>query len=154
MKDLLIYDLKVVALIAVFYLLYRLLLHRSTLHRLNRMVLLGSLVLSLALPLCVITIHKTIDVSAENTSMGSSAVVNAIAEMQTAAIERPVAPVAKADVPEADEADAYYPLGNDMAAEYVVMDDVAAQVEYPAQTDPLCPVKIDPRFCLRFLPAA
>ena len=55
MKDLLIYDLKVVALIAVFYLLYRLLLHRSTLHRLNRMVLLGSLVLSLALPLCVIT---------------------------------------------------------------------------------------------------
>lgn len=64
MKDLLIYDLKVVALIAVFYLLYRLLLHRSTLHRLNRMVLLGSLVLSLALPLCVITIHKTIDVSA------------------------------------------------------------------------------------------
>ena len=27
-------------------------------------------------------------------------------------------------------------------------------LEYPAQTDPLCPVKIDPRFCLRFLPAA
>ena len=120
-------------MIAVFYLLYRLLLHRSTLHRLNRMVLLGSLVLSLALPLCVITIHKTIDVSAENTSMGSSAVVNAIAEMRTAAIERPVAPVAKADVPEADEADAYYPLGNDMAAEYVVMDDVAAQA--PVATD-------------------
>ena len=40
MTDFLIYDLKVAALIAVFYMFYRLLLSRETFHRLNRMVLL------------------------------------------------------------------------------------------------------------------
>ena len=191
MKDLLIYDLKVVALIAVFYLLYRLLLHRSTLHRLNRMVLLGSLVLSLALPLCVITIHKTIDVSAENTSMGSSAVVNAIAEMQTASN--------RVTIPWLTVFSVIFLCGvafmllrfiwsvvcvlliirgsrqvavQDGCRILVTVRKISAfsfgysiviprsewdgehDVEYPAQTDPLCPVKIDPRFCLRFLPAA
>ena len=62
MVEFLIYDLKVAALIAVFYFCYRLLMERETMHRLNRIVLLSSIVLSLALPLCVITLHKTIEV--------------------------------------------------------------------------------------------
>ena len=62
MVEFLIYDLKVAALIVVFYFCYRLLMERETMHRLNRIVLLSSIVLSLALPLCVITLHKTIEV--------------------------------------------------------------------------------------------
>ena len=56
------YDLKVALLIAVFYMFYRLLAARETFHRLNRMVLLASLALSLLLPLCVVTVHRTVEV--------------------------------------------------------------------------------------------
>lgn len=52
------YLLKVACLLASFYLLYLLLMRRETLYRLNRTVLLSSMVLSLFLPLCRITIHK------------------------------------------------------------------------------------------------
>ena len=60
MMEFLIYDLKVAALLAVFYMFYRLLLSRETFHRVNRMVLLLTAILSFVLPLCVITIHKTV----------------------------------------------------------------------------------------------
>ena len=60
MTEFLIYDLKVAALIAVFYFCYRLLMERETMHRLNRIVLLSSILLSLVLPLCIITLHKTV----------------------------------------------------------------------------------------------
>ena len=108
MKDLLIYDLKVVALIAVFYLLYRLLLHRSTLHRLNRMVLLGSLGLSLALPLCVITIHKTIDVSVENT----------VAAMPSPAFDGALVPAAVVDSPAATDMNAVQKVADNAVSEH------------------------------------
>ena len=62
MADFLIYDLKVAVLIAAFYFCYRLLMERETMHRLNRIVLLSSILLSLVLPLCVITLHETIEV--------------------------------------------------------------------------------------------
>ena len=62
MTEFLIYDLKVAVLIAVFYFCYRLLMERETMHRLNRIVLLSSILLSLVLPLCVITLHETIEV--------------------------------------------------------------------------------------------
>ena len=62
MAAFLIYDLKVAVLIAAFYFCYRLLMERETMHRLNRIVLLSSILLSLVLPLCVITLHKTIEV--------------------------------------------------------------------------------------------
>ena len=62
MAEFLIYDLKVAVLIAVFYFCYRLLMERETMHRLNRIVLLSSILLSLVLPLCVITLHETIEV--------------------------------------------------------------------------------------------
>ena len=55
MTDFLIYDLRVAVLIATFYLFWRLLLARETLHRLNRAVLLITAALSFVLPLCVIT---------------------------------------------------------------------------------------------------
>ena len=61
--EFLIYDLKVAVLVAVFYMFYRLLLSHETFHRVNRMVLLGTAVASFVLPLCVITLHKTVVVS-------------------------------------------------------------------------------------------
>ena len=60
LTDLIYYDLKVAALIAVFYLFYMLLLARETTHTLNRAVLLTGLVLSAVLPLCIITLHRTV----------------------------------------------------------------------------------------------
>ena len=58
--EFLIYDLKVAGCVAVFYMFYRLMLSRETLHRMNRVVLLTTAVASFVLPLCVITVHHTI----------------------------------------------------------------------------------------------
>ena len=63
MMTFLTYDLKVAVLIAVFYMFYRLLLSRETFHRVNRMVLLVTAIASFILPLCVITLHKTVVMS-------------------------------------------------------------------------------------------
>ena len=71
MTEFLIYDLKVAVLIAAFYFCYRLLMERETMHRLNRIVLLSSILLSLVLPLCVITLHETVEV--ESSQVGTSA---------------------------------------------------------------------------------
>ena len=62
MTDFLIYDAKVAVLIAVFYMFYRLLLSKETFHRVNRVVLLATAVMSFVLPLCVITLHETVTV--------------------------------------------------------------------------------------------
>ena len=58
--EFLTYDLKVAVLIAVFYMFYRLMLARETFHRVNRIVLLRTALASYMLPLCVITMHKTV----------------------------------------------------------------------------------------------
>lgn len=58
--DLAIYSLKVGACLAVFYLFFKLLLSRETFHRFNRIVVLGAIVLSFVLPLCVITVYRTL----------------------------------------------------------------------------------------------
>ncbi|MBR1410001.1 MAG: carboxypeptidase-like regulatory domain-containing protein [Prevotella sp.] len=58
----LIYELKVALLIAVFYIFWRLLVANETWHRLNRIVLLSTAIASFVLPLCVITIHQTVEV--------------------------------------------------------------------------------------------
>ena len=63
MMEFLAYDLKVAVLIAVFYMFYRLLLSHETFHRVNRIVLLATAVASFVLPLCIITLHKTVVVS-------------------------------------------------------------------------------------------
>ncbi|MBO6079208.1 MAG: M56 family metallopeptidase [Bacteroidaceae bacterium] len=59
MMTFLIYQLKVAVIMAVFYIFYRLFLSKDTWHRLNRVVLLGTALLSFLLPVCIITIHKT-----------------------------------------------------------------------------------------------
>jgi len=56
------YNLKVAILIAVFYVFWRLLLAHETWHRLNRVILLLTAASSFVLPLCVITIHQTVEV--------------------------------------------------------------------------------------------
>ena len=60
MTGFLIYDAKVAVLIVVFYMFYRLLLSKETFHRVNRVVLLSTALLSFVLPLCVITTHQTV----------------------------------------------------------------------------------------------
>ena len=61
MIDFLIYDAKVAVALLVFYLFYRFLLKKETFHRFNRIVLVGTAVLSFLLPLCIITIHKPME---------------------------------------------------------------------------------------------
>lgn len=70
--EFIIYELKAAVLFAVFYMFYRLLLGRDTFHRFNRAMLLVISLLSLALPLCVITVHRTVDIPAWLLSMHGS----------------------------------------------------------------------------------
>ena len=77
------YDLKVAVLIAVFYMFYRLLLSRETFHRVNRAVLLTTAVASFVLPLCVITMHKTVVVSGGVGTIGLGGLTAMVEEPQT-----------------------------------------------------------------------
>ena len=67
MINFLIYDAKVAVLIIVFYMFYRLMLSRETFHRVNRVVLLLTAIASFVLPLCVITLHKTVTLAVRPT---------------------------------------------------------------------------------------
>ena len=58
MLSFLAYEGKAALALAVFYMFYRLLLKKESFHRLNRRVLVGMVVVSFLLPLCVITVHK------------------------------------------------------------------------------------------------
>ena len=53
------YQLKVAVIMAVFYIFYRLFLIKDSWHRLNRIVLLSTAMLSFLLPVCIITIQTT-----------------------------------------------------------------------------------------------
>ena len=75
MTEFLIYDLKVAALIAVFYMFYRLMLAKETFHRVNRLVLLLTAVASFVLPFCVITFHETVVRPMPTIDVGIGAVV-------------------------------------------------------------------------------
>ena len=61
MSAFLIYDVKVAAALLVFYLFYRFLLKKETFHRFNRVVLVGTAVLSFLLPLCIITVRRPLE---------------------------------------------------------------------------------------------
>ena len=63
MTTFLIYILKVGGWTALFYMFYRLLLQKETFHRLNRVVLLVTAVLSFVLPFCIITFHENIEMA-------------------------------------------------------------------------------------------
>lgn len=84
MMEFLTYDLKVAVILAVFYMFYRLLLSRETFHQVNRMVLLSTAILSFVLPLCVITIHKTVvvNMTKPNINFGGMAMMVKEAEPQ------------------------------------------------------------------------
>ena len=60
MTELLIYQGKAALALVAFYIFYRLLLSKETFHRFNRIVLLGTAAMAFVLPLCVITISKTV----------------------------------------------------------------------------------------------
>ena len=60
MTELLIYQGKAALALVAFYIFYRLLLSKETFHRFNRCVLLGTAAMAFVLPLCVITISKTV----------------------------------------------------------------------------------------------
>lgn len=64
MMDFMIYEIKVAVVLLVFYLFYRFLLKKETFHRFNRVVLVGIAFLSFLLPLCIITIHKDMQMGA------------------------------------------------------------------------------------------
>ena len=63
MTSLLTYEFKVAVALLVFYLFYRFLLKKETFHRFNRVVLVGTAVLSFLLPFCIITVHKPVEVA-------------------------------------------------------------------------------------------
>ena len=65
MLNFFIYEAKVALLLAVFYICYRVLLSHETFHRLNRIVLTGSVIVSFLLPFCVLTFHRTVMVPAD-----------------------------------------------------------------------------------------
>ena len=95
-----IYELKAAVLFAVFYMFYRLLLSRDTFHRFNRVMLLVISLLSLILPLCVITVHRTVEIHVWLLPMhGSRAatvveeVVNGTGGWETAAVSLYIAGV-------------------------------------------------------------
>ena len=88
MTEFLIYQGKAAIALAVFYMFYRLLLSKETFHRFNRIVLLGTAVLSFVLPLCVITLKEVVVVPAMTASSetftgeeaGTSAMVSEVSE--------------------------------------------------------------------------
>ena len=86
----LIYDAKVAVALLVFYLFYRFLLKKETFHRFNRVVLVGTAVLSFLLPLCIITIHKPMEMAAPLVT--ESAMVTELPEQE-------LAPLAQASEP-------------------------------------------------------
>ena len=79
MGGLVIYSLKVAILTTAFYLCWRMLLSKETLHRLNRFVLVLIPSVSMILPFCVITFHKTVIVPATETAAQAGAAMEASA---------------------------------------------------------------------------
>lgn len=60
MLTFLIYELKVAAILAAFYLCFKCFLSREKMHRTNRIVLVLTSILSFILPLCIVTIHMNV----------------------------------------------------------------------------------------------
>ena len=71
MLSFLLYDVKAAVALAVFYMFYRLMLRKETFHRLNRIVLVGTVVVAFLLPLCIITIYKPMEMEAMSLEQGA-----------------------------------------------------------------------------------
>ena len=81
MMEFLLYDGKAAIVLLVFYLFYRFLLKKETFHRFNRVVLVGTAVLSFLLPLCIITVHKPIEVDALTAAQSATMSTPDLAEL-------------------------------------------------------------------------
>ena len=90
MMDLLIYEGKVAVALLVFYLFYRFLLKKETFHRFNRVVLVGTAVLSFLLPLCIITIRKPVEMDLQIT--GQAVALPDLSAAEIAPVAEPSAP--------------------------------------------------------------
>ena len=88
--EFLIYEGKVAAALLVFYLVYRFLLKKETFHRFNRVVLVGTAVLSFLLPLCIITIHKPVEMDLQVT--GEAVALPELSAVEMASVAEPSAP--------------------------------------------------------------
>ena len=60
MEALLVYTARTALCLAVFYLFFKWLLARETFHRLNRVLILGAMLLSMLLPVCVVTVYREV----------------------------------------------------------------------------------------------
>ena len=80
MTAFLLYNAKVALLVMVFYMCYRLLLARETFHRVNRVVLLLTALLSFVLPLCIITLHTTVHIPAPQPTIEAGAMTATLAD--------------------------------------------------------------------------
>ena len=90
MTDLLLYQGKAALALVAFYIFYRLLLSKETFHRFNRIVLLGTAAMAFVLPLCVITISKTVILPAVSPV---ETVVETVEEVITATASVPQEPI-------------------------------------------------------------
>lgn len=63
MYELAVYNFKAGVCLAAFYLFFKLLMSRETLHSFNRFLILGAISLSFILPLCVITVYRELPVT-------------------------------------------------------------------------------------------
>ena len=90
MTEFLIYEGKVAIALLVFYLFYRFLLKKETFHRFNRVVLVGTAVLSFLLPLCIITIHKPVEMDSQVT--GQAVALSGLSAEEIAPVAEPSAP--------------------------------------------------------------
>ena len=85
----LLYIGKVAILLAVFYLFYRLLMERETFHRFNRAILLLSVLIAFILPLCEITLHKTV-VAASTSASGANVASGVASDSPLATYSNPL----------------------------------------------------------------
>ena len=88
--EFLVYEGKVAAALLVFYLFYRFLLKKETFHRFNRVVLVGTAVLSFLLPLCIITIRKPVEMDLQVT--GEAVALPELSAVEMASVAEPSAP--------------------------------------------------------------
>lgn len=83
MQQLLIYEGKVAIVLTVFFLFFRIMLAKERLHRLNRSVLVCTVIVSFILPLCVITVHRTLPAPEMNLTPTRESVVRSLQDGAT-----------------------------------------------------------------------
>ena len=88
MSEFLTYSLRTGACIAVFYLFFKLLLSRETFHAFNRALVLAATAVSFVLPLCVITVQRTLP-ARETVSTSDEYLYPAYADIVTPAADTP-----------------------------------------------------------------